>query len=91
VHWNWNWDNPYDCKYIGKSSNIFNRVKLHLGHTHRYLWYKKYKLSGNKLKKSDGYKDGYLLKWDTASQFRSDMEHQLFKNNEGISFIDILT
>lgn len=90
VNWDWNLSDEYVCLYVGKSSNIGGRVKLHLGSSHNSSWYSKDNLGAYKTIRADKHKDGFLLKWDTACQLRAGMEHLLSLRTPGLQFGTLL-
>jgi hypothetical protein len=90
VSWNWNLEQDYVCLYVGKSSNIATRIQLHLGSRHNHDWYLKSGVGIYKEKRATKHNDGFLLKWDTACQFRAGMEHLLKTEVVKLRFEDVL-
>jgi len=90
VNWDWNLEESFVCLYVGKASNIAKRVKQHLGMGHGQNWYELTNHANYKASKAAKYKNGFLLKWDTACQLRAGMEHLLSSGDGTYQFKDAL-
>lgn len=80
--WNINAGQDSVCLYVGKSSNIKNRINLHLEKRQSSeIWYEPF--VQNKKIKTPSFQKNYLVKRTTACQFRAGFEH-LYKYNNGL-------
>jgi hypothetical protein len=90
VVWDWNLDEPMVCLYVGKSTNILQRIKWHLlSRVPSEEWNKPVRNKKKEVVKE--HIPGFVYKRDSMCQFRAGFEHLGFnfddiKSNVFISY-----
>jgi hypothetical protein len=88
VHWDWGKDEEWVCLYVGKSTDILQRVKWHLlDRVASEAWYDAMERKDKPYKQPT---EGFVYKRNSMCQFRAGMEHkgyglQAIKDNIYIS------